>query len=56
MGFISILRTVSSKCGLFSGILGKLDTNLPSNNNNRFQQLELKWVNDRGCYGAMEFR
>ncbi|MCJ1273640.1 hypothetical protein MMC21_001433 [Puttea exsequens] len=27
-----------------------------SNNNNRFQQLELKWVNDHGCLGAMEFR
>ncbi|KAL2048985.1 hypothetical protein ABVK25_010737 [Lepraria finkii] len=25
-------------------------------NNNRFQQLELKWVNDHGCFGAMEFR
>ena len=24
--------------------------------NNRFQQLELKWVNDHGCFGAMEFR
>lgn len=26
------------------------------NNSGRFQQLELKWVNDRGCFGAMEFR
>ena len=24
--------------------------------NNKFQQLELKWVNDHGCFGAMEFR
>ena len=31
-------------------------TNNHSNNNNRFQQLELKWVNDHGCFGAMEFR
>ena len=55
-GSISILRTASSKCGLLSGILAKLDANIPSNNNNRFQQLELKWVNDHGCFGAMEFR
>ena len=56
MGYISILRTASSKCGTLSDMPAKLDANIPSNNNNRFQQLELKWVNDRGCFGAMEFR
>ncbi len=56
MESISILRIVSSKCALTSDMLGRLDADIPSNNNNRFQQLELKWVNDRGCFGAMEFR
>ena len=41
----------------FSGnMVEGLDTDIPSNNSNRFQQLELNWVDDRGCFGAMEFR
>ena len=56
MESIFILRVVSSKCGLSSDMLRRLGADIPSNNNNRFQQLELEWVNDRGCFGAMEFR
>lgn len=57
MESISTLRIVSSKCGLFNDMLGRLDADKSSNNNNnRFQQLELNWVNDHGCFGAMEFR
>lgn len=57
MESISILRIVSSKCGLSDDVSGTLNADICSNNNNnRFQQLELKWVNDRGCFGAMEFR
>ena len=58
MESIFIPRIVSSKCGLSSDVPRRLDANKCSsnNNNNRFQQLELNWVNDRGCFGAMEFR
>ena len=54
MGFISIL-IASSEYPICSD-KGLSHTNTHSNNNNRFQQLELKWVNDHGCFGAMEFR
>ncbi|KAK0509435.1 hypothetical protein JMJ35_007829 [Cladonia borealis] len=40
--------------GTINGIY--FHSNSQHNNNNRFQQLELKWVNDHGCFGAMEFR
>ena len=56
MEYIFILQIVSSKCGITGDMARKLDADMPSNNNNRFQQLELKWVHDRGCFGAMEFR
>ena len=56
MASISIPQVISSKCGISEGIPRRLDANIPSNNNGRFQQLELNWVNDRGCFGAMEFR
>lgn len=57
MESIFIPRIVSSKCGLSSDMPRRLDANDRSNNNNnRFQQLELNWVNDHGCFGAMEFR
>ena len=39
-----------------SEVIPEPNADTPSNNNGRFQQLELKWVNDRGCFGAMEFR
>ncbi|CAF9909919.1 hypothetical protein IMSHALPRED_008506 [Imshaugia aleurites] len=42
--------------GTINGIYFHSSNSQHNNNNNRFQQLELKWVNDRGCFGAMEFR
>lgn len=29
---------------------------LTSSSHRRYQQLELKHIDDKGCYGAMEFR